>query len=344
MAALTLREISEETYRHWFEQNAPVLRHRSPFHDPAWLSTVGRGVRFEVRFVGIHEGSELVAAVPGFLTRRGPFKLFGSPLRGTMTSYLGPVGLFDGRDEDLVELVTACSGFARRRWGVVYTRFSLRDAPSDGRPTLDTGWRQQTPRSYRLDLTAGSEALWARLESDCRRNVRKAQRLGIETVAMGDAHLFYEMLDETLRRHDTTSWQSERFFHDLIENLTSRDLMWNWGARYDGKVVSAGLFLHDDNEVHFVSGASRPEYGSLPTSYLLHWHAIETGARAGLRSFHSEASHVPSIDQFKESFRPAFEERYTLIWAPSYVRRAEKAFKMSYARFRRLKSRLGRRR
>jgi CelD/BcsL family acetyltransferase involved in cellulose biosynthesis len=335
MAASGLREISGDEYRRWFESDTPALDHRSPFHHPAWLEAASVGVDFQLRFIGIVQSGELVAAVPGFLTRRGPFRLFGSPLRGTMTSYLGPVGV--PGDLDRTELVEQCSRFARAHWSVAYTRFSFRDAPTESRVSLGPGWRQSTPRSYRLDLTRGSDTLWTGLESDCRRNIRKAGRLGIATVDMNDARLFYEMLEETLRRHGSTSWQSESFFRSVMEALLPRNLLWSWGAHYDGKIIAASLFLHDENEVHYLSGASRPEYGSLPTSYLLQWKAIETGVSAGLKTFHSEASQVRSIDQFKESFRPVAERRHTLIWTPRIVRRAEKAYMDASRRIRRWK-------
>jgi CelD/BcsL family acetyltransferase involved in cellulose biosynthesis len=334
--ALRLREISSEEYRGWFEQEAPGLADRSPFHHPGWLEAATVGIGFGLRFIGIVNGQDLVAAVPGFLTRRGPFKLFGSPLRGTMTAYLGPVGAV--RDVDRRQLVIRCSRFARDRWGVTYTRFAFRDAPAEGRSGLGRGWRESTPRSYRLDLTAGSDALWSRLQSDCRRNIRKAERLGITTVAMTDAQAFYEMLEETLRRHGSVSWQPAGFFRRLMEALPSQELLWTWGALYEDKIIAAGLFLHDDNEVHYLSGASRPEYGSLPTSYLLHWHAIQAGAQAGLNTFHSEASKVRSIDQFKESFRPEPQRRHSLTWTPRLVSRAEKVYKQASRRLRRWKT------
>jgi hypothetical protein len=341
MSPLALREISSEMYGEWFDRHTVELKYRSPFHHPAWLSAASTGIGFALRFIGVFEAGDLVAAMPGFLTRRGPFRLFGSPLRGLMTSYLGPV-ILPGTEIDVIALIEACSEFARKRWRVAYTRFSLRDAPAGETPDLGPGWRQEMPRSYRLDLTRGVEPLWAGLESDCRRNVRKAERLGIGTSEMNDPHVFYTMLDRTMRRHGTVSWHPEPFFRQLVDGLTPRDLLWSWSADYDGKIVAAGLFLHDTDEMHFLSGASDPEYGSLPTSYLLHWHAITTAACAGLGSFHSEASKVRSIDQFKESFRPTAERRHTLIWSPSLVRRAESAFISASARFRGLRKRLDR--
>jgi hypothetical protein len=91
MSPLALREISSEMYGEWFDRHTVELKYRSPFHHPAWLSAASTGIGFALRFIGVFEAGDLVAAMPGFLTRRGPFRLFGSPLRGLMTSYLGPV-------------------------------------------------------------------------------------------------------------------------------------------------------------------------------------------------------------------------------------------------------------
>ncbi len=331
MNSYALKAISQADYQTWFESNFHQLCHRSPFHQIAWLDSVARGVRFDLRFIGVFEKNDLVAAVPGFLARRGPFCLFGSPLRGTLTSYLGPVGFkLKGLTDGLSDLILACSQFARKTWNAASTRFTLRDAPSVFLPELGPNWRQQRPGSYRLDLTRGEKALWDGLESDCRRNIRRAERTGIEIVPFDDASLFYHLLDETFRRHGTTGWHSEHFFELIISALLSRDQMWAWGAKYQGQVISAGLFVHDDFEMHFVSGASLPQFGSMPTSYLLQWHAIKEAARLGLKIYNSDASRVRSIDQFKESFRPSLDSRYTLSWAPGHINYAQRVFKSSY--------------
>jgi hypothetical protein len=70
--------------------------------------------------------------------------------------------------------------------------------------------------------------------------------------------------------------------------LPPRGLLRTWGARYQGQIIAVGL----------------------------HWHAIATAAREGLQVFNSEASRIPSIDHFKETFNPVRERRSTLIRAP----------------------------
>lgn len=335
-----LKTISGNEYRTWFRHNYQHLRHRSPFHHPVWLEASGEGVGFENVYVGICEGRDLVGVLPGYLARRGPLRLFGSPMRGTMTSYLGPTGAtLDESTEGMVDLVRQCNAFVRKKWRVQYARFTLRNAPENGKLPLDSEWKQQRAGSYRLDLSPGEQEVWKGLKSDCRRNIRKAQKAGIEIEPLREPALFFQMLDETFRRHETTSFHSERFFRLVLDGLVPEDCLWPWRAIYEGQEIAAGLFLHDDRELHFISGASMPEFGNLPTSYLLHWHAIETGIRAGLCVFNSDSSRVRSIDRFKESFRPTLEKRYTLIWAPGYIYKTQKKLIAGYHKLRRLRAR-----
>jgi hypothetical protein len=341
MSAYQFKQLSPEQYQSWFEANLPNLQFRSPFHQPAWLEAVSRGAKFGLGFLGAYENRELVMVFPGFVIRRGPFAMFGSPLRGTMTSYLGPVSLktFD-QMENLLDAIQAYNRYLRKQSGVISSRFTLRDTPPNGLPELDNNWKQERPRSYRLNLRRSETELWDSLTSNCRRNIRRALLEGIEIVQIDDAHVFYQMLDETLRRHGTTSWHSEHFFKLVMTELTARDLLWAWGARYKDEIIAVGLFFHDDREMHFISGASLPRYKSLPTSYLLHWQAILTASSAGLQTYNSDASRIRSIDQFKESFRPDLERRHTLIWSPKSVQAAQKWAVKTINTFRELRSKV----
>ncbi|MEM2125309.1 MAG: GNAT family N-acetyltransferase [Candidatus Methanosuratincola sp.] len=343
MNTLHITPIGLEEYQEWFEYNHANLQGRSPFHHPVWMETVGRALRYKTRYLAVFEKGDLTTVIPGFLYSRGPMRMYGSPLRGTMTSYLGPITIKSNlTDEERIALLEMCTSFIRKEWRVAYCRYTLRNAPSDA-PMLASNWNNQRPGSYRLDLSKGIEEIWKGLKSDCRRNIRRAREAGMEIVPFEDAGLFYRMIDATFRRHSSTSFHKEKFFHALISELVPRDLLWAWGVKYQGEIIAGAFFLHDDREAHFISGASNPEFGSLPTSYLLHWSAIETSVKNGLAVFNSEKSRIPSIDQFKESFRPVLEKRYTLISAPGYLYSAQKLFIKGYARLRKINSLIKRR-
>jgi hypothetical protein len=337
--SIQFHTISTQQYEAFYRRHYEELRHRSPFHHPAWLNASAAGVGFKQVFIGLFAEGELTAVIPGYVTRKGPFRLFGSPMRGVMTSYLGPTGVgLEPTPHRLAEIVEGCNAFVRRKWRVSYARFTLRNAPGEDKLPLGDDWKQQRAGSYRLDISRGEDEVWKGLKSDCRRNIRKARKAGIEIAPLRDSKLFFQMLDETLRRHQTTSFQSGEFFDLIMDQLVRADRMWALRAIYKGEDIAVGLFLHDDKEVHYISGASSPKFGNLPTSYLLHWHAIESGMREGLQIFNSDASRVRSIDRFKESFSPQLEKRFTLIWAPAYVYKLQKRLISLYHNLRRVKS------
>ena len=86
----------------------------------------------------------MIAVLPSFWTRKGPFCLFGSPLRGSMTSYLGLVSLVSIEvQEEMLALIKQLNQFIRQQWKAAYNRFTLRNAPADGLPEMDLNWKQR---------------------------------------------------------------------------------------------------------------------------------------------------------------------------------------------------------
>jgi Acetyltransferase (GNAT) domain len=329
MNHLSLRVTPPGEYREWFEARRAVLRRRSVFHQPLWLDAVGRGSRGDLVCIGAYDAGELVAVLPGFLARRGPFRLFGSPLRGTMTSYLGPVGLASAVSEGQVgELIRACDQFARGQWGVDYTEFTLREAPGgEDLGKLGPGWEPRRPSSYCLDLSRGEAALWQGMRGRCRRWIRKAQRLELMTVPLRDPHRYHEMQEQTFARHGRRAPHPETFLR-IVMDLPA-DLVWSRGTEYAGRLIAGGLFLHDDQEVHYISGATLSAFRSVPGHYPLLWDAITAGVRSGQRVFDFFGRGVPSIDEFKESFGPEVVEYWSLSRAPRHVRVCESVFATS---------------
>lgn len=338
MLSPCLKTISFEEYAAWFEQNLQVLQNRSPFHHPLWLKTVGEGLQIQMIFVGFYEGTELVAVIPGGLTRRGPFRLFGSPLRSMLTSYLGPVGLERiALTDNLPNLMLAGSQFIRKEYGVDFIRFILRDAPAT--TTLGPGWEQSGVGSYLLNLDMGAEQLWNTVKSRARRQIRKSERLGVKIVPFCDAKQYHYMLDETITRGTGSgSVYPERLYQVLLQALVPQQHLWVWGAEYESQIIAAGLFLHDDQEMHYVSGASLSQYRYLPTGYLLQWHAIKTAMQAGIQRYdltgRGESEH-DSVNHFKEAFSPEPITYWSPSWAPGYVRYAKQTFLSSQAHLQR---------
>jgi lipid II:glycine glycyltransferase (peptidoglycan interpeptide bridge formation enzyme) len=139
------------------------------------------------------------------------------------------------------------------------------------------------------------------------------------------------MLVETLDRRGpqataSVTFYGVRFFQALLDELRPSGPLWAFGARYEGHIIAAALLIHDDREVHYISGASLSSYRHLPTSYLLHWHVMLTAMRAGLRLYDLGAGMGTPVSTFKESFAPKRIEYTRLSRASRLVRGVKTAY------------------
>ena len=317
MDGLRLRVMQPDAYRAWFDTERGAIERRSPFHEPGWLEAMDRVARGRLAVVGVYHGERPVGAVPGFLARRGPFRLFGSPLRKTLTTYLGPV-LASG--VDVAEVLDACERFVRREWGVDYTEITLREPPAGA---LDASWRPMPRGTYCLDLTRGEDGLWAGLKSRCRGAIRKCEKLGLGVVPLLDVGVHAEILRQTFARRGMQAPYSERFLASVLD-LATAGLVSGWGAEYDRRIIGNGLLLHDEREVHFLSGGTLSEYRGISSQTPLLWHAIASGARSGRHVFDFAGRGVQGIDDFKAGFGPQSVDYWSASRAPRQVRVAER--------------------
>jgi lipid II:glycine glycyltransferase (peptidoglycan interpeptide bridge formation enzyme) len=95
-------------------------------------------------------------------------------------------------------------------------------------------------------------------------------------------------------------------------------------VEYAGTLIAAGLFVYDNQETYYLSGASRTEYRHLPTSYLLHWHVIQDSIAAG-RKLYDLGGRNPTanIELFKQSFSPDIATYSHLMHSSNGVRQAK---------------------
>jgi hypothetical protein len=335
---LYAEEITSKRYSSWFETNRLILDGRSPFHQPLWLHAVEKASNQKLVYVGIFAGEQLIAAIPGFVKRLGPLECFGSPMRGTMTPGLGPVWFSNGDvGSKRFELAKACNDYTRKRWSSKYSEFCFCDGATPFSNRLERGWERRNLTSYFLDLTQGEKILWNKFRTRCRRHIRKTKQLGMEIVPLEDAHLYYRMLGETFGRRGTSLLHSEFFFRSLLD-LVPSDILWAWGVRYGGNIIAAGIFVRDDQEVHYLSGASLSEHRALPTSYLLHWHAISAALEMGLRTYDlGGRGPTENLDLFKKSFDPNTANWSLLTHTSSSIRFARDLFVSALPFLRKLK-------
>ena len=286
------------------------------FHHPCWLQSVAAGLPVQVVLLGLFDADSMVGVLPGFMAKRGPFGAFGSPLRGTMTPYLGWL-LRPGQVYATEAVLEATYRHCRRSLGCQFVEIGFLIPPSELRTgDVPRGWESEHPETYRLDLRDGEDALWKNLEQRGRNLVRKARKLGVLVEQAPDENTvkeFYAMLRETLQRQHAVSPHPESFFAALYEHLAPAGMLELLTAKHEGRIVAGALFVRNQDEAHLISAASRSESLHLSPNNLLLWEAIARNAKAGVAVLDLGGKGHPGIDKFKESFGP-LPYAYTIVW------------------------------
>lgn len=310
-----LREDTLDEYTRLFKDFDPD--NVTLFHHPAWLRAVADGLNWELSIIRI-DGPSIVGFLPGFSLRKGPFYLFGSPLKGSMTPYVGPVflaGMRPGK-EAMPKLLHTVTNYCHTSMGVDSVEIGLKEFPPKRLRSLsEHRCRISQPETYIIDLQQGHEALWSALGYSGRRKVRKARKCEVEIVRAESASVidvFYEMLEVTFARRNTLPFHPKSLFSSLYEYLVPEHMLEVLIARYEGKAIATGLFAHNDDEIHFVSGASWKEAYEVAANNLLQWHLIEWSATQGMETYDMGGKGIPGVDRFKELFGPRVHE-YTIV-------------------------------
>jgi serine/alanine adding enzyme len=155
--------------------------------------------------------------------------------------------------------------------------------------------RQRTPRPYALpvsthkvamtlELAGGEAAVWQRIKSNRRGQVRKAERNGLtaDTARASGVNGLFSVLATNMR--DLGSPVHRRsFFRNTVLGLgdDARVLL----VRHDDRIVGAGLLLgHGDTMLLPFSSALRAAF-SLGTNQFLYWEAVRHAIANGYSVF-----------------------------------------------------------
>lgn len=146
--------------------------------------------------------------------------------------------------------------------------------------------RRQLPGSVVLNLTRGADALFREFTKDRRRNIRFAEKHGVEvreaTTAQDivDAHAVYSVWRRTERKKVYGGWSFESF-EKTVRLRGNRRLFL---ASFSGKVIAINIFrFFPGGLFESAANSSLDEFLYLKPNDLLQWKGIQWACAQGLR-------------------------------------------------------------
>lgn len=237
------------------------------FHRAGWRQVIERSTG--------HRGSYLMALDQGRLVGIYPFFILSTRLFGTMgvslpfVSYGGIVA--DGTDAEQA-LGDEAAKIARAA-GCDHIELRQLHPLKSAWPTTDRKVVTEIPTN------GGADAVFARLHSNVRNKIRKAEKNGV-VVQQGAEYLpeFYSIYSRNLRDLGTPVLTS-RFFEAALDAFPSHVRVYR--AVRQGKTVAAKMVVMDRNTCHFVWSASLREELCHAPVHAMNWKAIEDACQAG---------------------------------------------------------------
>lgn len=223
------------------------------------------------------------------------------------------------------------------RSGVLFTE--LRNVFPLGhlQPAFDArGYAYEGHLNFLIDLTQTEATLWGNIRSSARRNIRKAESLGVaieEVTGADDLPPVYAVLKDVYKRLQVPL-PDESLFRSAFDVLQPRGKMRVLAARLDGATIGAlTLLIHQGVMTYWYTGAIR-ELSVFRPSDLLVWHAIRLGAESGCRVFDFGGGGRPDepygVRDFKAKFGGELVNfgRNTYVHAPRLLRVSQRGYQM----------------
>jgi len=151
-----------------------------------------------------------------------------------------------------------------------------------------------------LALAADADTMWAKLSSERRNRVRRAQKAGL-TVDVGGSDMLSEFYDIWTRNmRDLGSPPHNRlFFAKILEHFGEQSSILL--VRHEGMYIGAALALHDKGTMTVPWVSSLREHFQLYPNNVLYWEAIRLAIDKGLTTFDfGRSTHGSGTFEFKQ--------------------------------------------
>ena len=261
-----------------------ALPDRTIFQTKPWLDFLAATQGARPIVAELRSGSDVAGYFTGCVMTRLGVRILGSSFRGWSTPYIGFNLLPGATHRDALQ---ALEHLAFDDLKCLHLEISDRHMrPEDG---AGLGFELEYYESYETDLTETEEEMFKRMDSACRRCVRKAEKSGVLIQEASDsefaADYYQQLLDVFDKQKLAPSYGQERV-DALIRNVyPGGNLLLLRALAPEGNCIGTGIYAGYNKVVQFWGNASWRSGQILRPNEALHWYAIRYWKRHGAEVF-----------------------------------------------------------
>lgn len=289
------------------------------FHTWQWLKIMEKHTSSTLYPLQIFKGSTHIANYPIFFKKKGLLRVALSPPYTTDVLYLGPVlAEYESykqpkKEEYLIGIQSEIDHFLFNNLRCNYV--NLRTAPGllDSRPLRWAGYDVEPFYTYRLDLNASIDEIWACLHKTVRKNIKSIQDKGI-VIEKGNEKDLSFIQSEIQRRFGEQGrirYDTSLYLRDIFQEFNGRNLD-IFVAKYRGKTVSGVIHLNYNGIMYQWVGLPKAEVDGISPNELLVWESIRSAHEMGMRYYDiMDGGDNPRLRRFKSKFNPELSIWYS---------------------------------
>lgn len=278
--------------------NARIARYaqKTLFHETCWhdhVLDIHPGSRVE--YFEIRDGASVVGLFCVQQMRKMMLPIWGSPMPGTGTNYMGPV--FDA-GVDARAVLRAVLTTARR--GLV-AHVELATEAIAPEQFAAEGVAVETSVTHLIPLAATEKAAWDALRGTARNRVNRAQKNGLVAETTDDPAIveqFYEQFIEVYGKQGMVTPFGVERPRSLFSRLMPAGRLLPVRVKHGEEVIAAGLFPYDERTIYFWGAGSWLKDQHLAPNELLQWTVMRLAVERGVRAYNM----CGGQSQFKDKF------------------------------------------
>jgi len=285
-SVLRVREATADERANWDAIVRRFPNHRVP-HLRAWIDSLAASNCGTPLFLLLEDDAGLVGALPGLIVKVGRWKLFGSPLQGWQTVSLGPA--FDPERFDTRAFAAALVRYLEREHDIDHIEMLHLGLDPDAMRAA--GFEDEPVFTYRAPLFPNDEArTFNQLKQSARRNVKRAQRLGLVTKFETDERFVdehYAQLQEVYRRGGfAVPFGKQRVLEFFRQLKASGNLLAISVYLPGGRVnIATGIFFVEGTELTLWMWAHHQHYRWYRPTELMTWTVMQRAIQLGCQTF-----------------------------------------------------------
>jgi lipid II:glycine glycyltransferase (peptidoglycan interpeptide bridge formation enzyme) len=181
---------------------------------------------------------------------------------------------------------------------------------TDPRPFIWAGYQVEPLFTNIIDLTVGEKTVWENFSPSVRRNVKKAEKMGI-SVTIGSKEemiLVYNLLKGRKRIYAT-----KEFMLDIFENFSPENLNF-FVAKKDNTILTGIFTVYYKNKASVWAGSPRTMINGVSPNYIVHTESIRWACQNNYHYFEILGASAFSLCPFKSQFNGEVISFYNMKW------------------------------